>query len=205
MQHNQQYIQDDEIDLRELFKTLWESKVFIAIFTLVITLISVLYVIFKNPTPIYKGTLLVEIGEIKTQDSIVSIDNPHNLKYILEAEAEAETETETEKEEKEAEVIIPKRTDRLIQINVPDISKEKIKQRVNFLYKKLIERQNEKLKIYKEYNPTKKIGDIIFDKEPVNAVKKKLIVSVALVTGFVMSVFLVFFIGFIKNFREEQR
>ncbi|WP_323644802.1 Wzz/FepE/Etk N-terminal domain-containing protein [Aliarcobacter butzleri] len=30
---NQKYLQEDEIDLRELFKTLWKHKIFILVFT----------------------------------------------------------------------------------------------------------------------------------------------------------------------------
>ena len=189
---NNHYIEEEEIDLRELFKIIWQSKKFIILFTFVITLLSVIYVLFKNPIPIYKGTLLVEIGEIKTNDSIFPIDNPNNLKYILEAEAEAE-----------AEVSIPKKTNKLIQINVKDISKEQIENRINTLYKKLIERQNNKIKMYKDYIPTKKIGNIFIDKKVINQPKKKLIVAVSFITAFIVSIFLVFFIQFIKSFNEK--
>ena len=55
---------EDEIDLRELFKTIWAKKVFIAIFTFVITVLAAIYAYTK--TPIYEAKVLVEIGEYKT-------------------------------------------------------------------------------------------------------------------------------------------
>jgi LPS O-antigen subunit length determinant protein (WzzB/FepE family) len=36
----EKYLQEDEIDLRELFKTIWDKRFFIIIFTFIITLIS---------------------------------------------------------------------------------------------------------------------------------------------------------------------
>ena len=44
---NQKYLQEDEIDLRELFKTLWSYKKFILIFTFMITFIALIYVLLK--------------------------------------------------------------------------------------------------------------------------------------------------------------
>ena len=44
-------LNEDEIDLRELFKTIWDKRFFIIIFTFIITLISFIYVLLKNPTP----------------------------------------------------------------------------------------------------------------------------------------------------------
>ncbi|MDX4047690.1 Wzz/FepE/Etk N-terminal domain-containing protein [Aliarcobacter skirrowii] len=66
MQENR-YLQDDEIDLRELFLTLWEKKVFIILFTLVITVLATVYAYSK--TPIYEAKALVEIGEYKINNT----------------------------------------------------------------------------------------------------------------------------------------
>lgn len=59
----EKYLQEDEIDLRELFKTIWAKKVFIIIFTLVVTILAAIYA--YNKTPIYEAKALVEIGEYK--------------------------------------------------------------------------------------------------------------------------------------------
>lgn len=59
---NEVYVEEDEIDLRELFKTILDKKKFIFIFTFVITLITIIYVLFK--TPIYQVSSVIRIGYI---------------------------------------------------------------------------------------------------------------------------------------------
>ena len=66
MQENR-YIQEDEIDLRELFKIIWDKKIFIILFTLVITVLATVYAYSK--TPIYEAKALVEIGEYKINNT----------------------------------------------------------------------------------------------------------------------------------------
>ncbi|WP_151949610.1 Wzz/FepE/Etk N-terminal domain-containing protein [Aliarcobacter butzleri] len=79
---NQKYLQEDEIDLRELFKTLWKYKIFILVFTFVITILSIIYVSLKTPT--YQVTALVELGSYKTEsDQDIIIDNADNLSKKL--------------------------------------------------------------------------------------------------------------------------
>ncbi len=61
MQKNEQTI-EDEIDLKELFNTLVEKKYFIAIFTMVISVLAAIYAYTK--TPIYEVKSIVRIGYI---------------------------------------------------------------------------------------------------------------------------------------------
>jgi len=63
MQQNlteQNYYQEDEIDLKELFKILWDKKNFIISITAIITILAGIYAF--NKTPIYEATALIEIG-----------------------------------------------------------------------------------------------------------------------------------------------
>ncbi|WP_151951315.1 Wzz/FepE/Etk N-terminal domain-containing protein [Aliarcobacter butzleri] len=79
---NQKYLQEDEIDLKELFKTLWKYKIFILVFTFVTTILSIIYVSLKTPT--YQVTALVELGSYKTEsDQDIIIDNADNLSKKL--------------------------------------------------------------------------------------------------------------------------
>ncbi|MDN5115232.1 Wzz/FepE/Etk N-terminal domain-containing protein [Aliarcobacter butzleri] len=79
---NQKYLQEDEIDLKELFKTIWSYKKFILIFTFIVTVLSIIYVSLKTPT--YQVTALVELGSYKTEsDQDVIIDNADNLSKKL--------------------------------------------------------------------------------------------------------------------------
>ena len=64
---DREYIQEDEIDLRELFKIIWDKKIFIILFTLVITVLATVYAYSK--TPIYEAKALVEIGEYKINNT----------------------------------------------------------------------------------------------------------------------------------------
>ena len=70
MQQNtpeQNYYQEDEIDLKELFGILWAKKILIISITLVFTLLAGIYAF--NKTPIYEGTALVEIGNYKNNNN----------------------------------------------------------------------------------------------------------------------------------------
>ena len=70
MQNKEQII-EDEIDLRELFKTIVEKKYFILVFTLIITILAIVYV--KIKTPIYQAKAVIEIGSYKTETNEVKV------------------------------------------------------------------------------------------------------------------------------------
>lgn len=195
MQNNQNMIQENEIDLKELFLNLWKNKVFIFGFTFVVTLISVLYVSFKSYTPIYQGKLLVEIGQVfnKNNDSEL-IDYPYNLNEIIKQEVFIDSLV----------INIPKRTDNLLEIVVKNKNKSIIKKSLNKVYTFIINRHNDKTKYYEKSINTKKVGDIIINNSPINKPKKKLTVTVSFITGFILSIFLVFFIEFIRNFKNKE-
>lgn len=79
-------IQEDEIDLKELFKTLWQKRVFIVVFTLIITVLGAVYAFTR--TPIYEidstyrigfiGDKLIEKPNVLEQKLrlIFNVDNP---------------------------------------------------------------------------------------------------------------------------------
>ncbi len=79
-----QYIEEDEIDLRELWKIIVKGKITIVVLTTVITITAIIYALFKNPTPIYSGTVMIKIGEVKSNNpNQTYFDNTFNLKNIL--------------------------------------------------------------------------------------------------------------------------
>ena len=55
-------VEEDEIDLRDLFRTIWNKKLFILIFTSVVTLIAIIYAYSK--TPIFEVKSVVRVGYI---------------------------------------------------------------------------------------------------------------------------------------------
>jgi LPS O-antigen subunit length determinant protein (WzzB/FepE family) len=72
------YYQEDEIDLKELFNTLWLKKNLIIGITASITILAGIYAF--NKTPIYEATALVEIGNYKLHNT--------NNKVFLESASE---------------------------------------------------------------------------------------------------------------------
>jgi len=82
MQQNlteQNYYQEDEIDLKELFKILWLKKNFILGITATITILAGIYAF--NKTPIYQVNALVEIGNYKLHNN----NNNNNNKALLDS------------------------------------------------------------------------------------------------------------------------
>ena len=150
MENNQQrYIEEDEIDLRELFLTLWKKKVFIVLLTFIVTVSSILYVNFKPYEPVYQGKLLVEIGEVfnKNNDSKL-IDYPGNLVKIIEENLSGLISS------------IPRNTNNLIELSVSSKNKSDIKDTLTSAYDFIVNRHNEKTKLYEKFTHTKKVGDI---------------------------------------------
>ena len=198
MQENQINIQryeEDEIDLRELFKTLMDNKMMIIIITFLVTMVAIIYVFIKNPVPVYTGKVMVEVGVGVGVESIpnqVYFDNPINLKSIIEQKFSASVDT-------------PKRTNNILLISSSNINKDKIKATLKDIVSYVMEKHTEKLKLYDKYIMTKQIGDIKISDTPINKVNKKLIVTVAFVTGLILSIFIVFFLEFIRGFKEEEK
>lgn len=62
---------EEEIDLRDLFKSIWDRRVFILVFTAVLTILAIVYVNIK--TPIYEVKSVVRIGYIG--ESLVESSN----------------------------------------------------------------------------------------------------------------------------------
>ena len=253
VQNNQ--LQEDEIDLRELFLTIWSHKVFISGFTLIITLCAIIYAYAK--TPIYEVSAIVKIGSIKNSNSNNNnnnnnnlIENPNNLIQRLQLLYIDKKQKEEDTLVKEISLI--KGTENLIKIDVNTnenqngINKLKeitnniikshtkeidsyvslIKQNIKNLQQQKLELESSKNKFdgsmaikfdltskidnlnleISSYNikQTELLGDIITNEYPIKP-KKKLIVTVAFVTGLILSMFLVFFIEFIKGIRKEEK
>ena len=189
---NQKYLQEDEIDLRELFKTLWKHKIFILVFTSMVTFIALIYVLLKNPIPIYQGKMYLEIGQIQDKNfAPMSIEKVTDLAYILNLEFKVNSN-------------IPKNTFNLIEITFDNIDKNVISETLTRVKGFVLEKHKKLISFYESAIMTKQIGDITISNEPINKPKKSLIITVAFVTGFILSIFLVFFIEFVRSFKKEE-
>ena len=87
-------IEEDEIDLRDLFRTIWNKKLFIVIFTSVVTLIAIIYAYSK--TPIFEVSSVIKIasnnGELVENSTLLEkkiklIFNVDNKRVIKEDSA----------------------------------------------------------------------------------------------------------------------
>ncbi len=65
--NNTQYVEEDTIDLRELFTVLKRRKKLISLVTVIITILAIVYSLVK--TPIYEAKALIEIGNYKSLDN----------------------------------------------------------------------------------------------------------------------------------------
>ena len=185
---------EDEIDLRELIKKLWIYKYLILIFTSFITILSIIYVLQKNPTPIYKGSLYMEIGTIQDKNfQPVIIENVNDLAYILNLEFDVKA-------------VVPKEVSinkylqtKLIEISFENEDKNKIRETLEKIKDYIIEKHKKDTKYYENIIMTKQIGDIKISNEDINKPKKALIVAISFVTAFILSIFLAFLIDFVKR------
>lgn len=238
-------IEEDEIDLRELFLTLWAKRSFIIIFTLLVTICAIIYAYMK--TPIYETKLVFEVGQNPNNNNGQGyIENPRNLVEKLKIEYITSVEKSTIKSIK-----VVKGTSNMIEITAQTISNQQGKKELKAIfetikkdhdkkindYKKLLElnlsnmrkqivrldneKNNFEGKLVSKYNLMSKIDGIKLQLSPLNIKnthiigniiqkdypikpKKKLIVVVAFVTGFILSIFIVFFMQFINGFKEER-
>lgn len=189
--NNNDTIHEDEIDLKELLHIILEKKLLIIIFTLITTLLSIIYVLRLNPTPIYEGNIMIEIGEVKTDNpNQVYFDNVYNLKEVLEKKFLINVD-------------IPKRTNKILIIKSKNISKDEIKKTLNKAKRFIINRHNEKAKFFDEYIITSQIDGIKIDNEPINKPKKKFIVAVTFGTSIILSIIIIFFLNFVSQTRSR--
>ncbi|WP_419765671.1 MAG: Wzz/FepE/Etk N-terminal domain-containing protein [Arcobacter sp.] len=236
-------LQENEIDLRELFLTIWSHKIFIAYFTIIATFGAIIYTYVK--TPIYEVSAIVKIGSIKNSNHLNNnlIENPNNLVErlkLLYSEAGIKSislirGTENlikidlnASENQNGVDNLKKITSNIIKGHTKEINNyvTLIKQNIKKLQQQKLELENSKNKFdgsmaikfdltskidnlnleISSYNikQTELLGDIITNEYPIKP-KKKLIVTVAFVTGFILSIFLVFFIEFIKGIRKEKK
>ena len=133
MQQNpteQNYYQEDEIDLKELFKILWLKKNFILSITSTITILASVYAF--NKTPIYQVNALVEIGNYKLHNN--NNNNNNNNKALLDSANELVKKLnilfiDIFKNEKDRKFIItsistPKKVNNFVEIKAEAISNE---------------------------------------------------------------------------------
>lgn len=143
-QNNRRYIEEDEIDLRELYKILWDKKVFIVVFTFIVTVAAVIYAYMK--TPIYEGKMVVEIGIINSNNNNNNnnIENPNNLIKRLQMMYKNDKE-----QSKVTDISLVKGTTNLIEITVQSINNKLVISKLNEIMKDVKQVHDNKIEAYK--------------------------------------------------------
>jgi len=136
MNQEQQYIQQDTIDLRELFAVLKRRKKMIAGVTGVLTLLAVVYVLMA--TPWYEAKALIEIGNYKTNNNNkVLLENASQLSKKLNILFIDKYKEVEEKKSEVTSITVPKGQTAFIEISTLAISntlaKEEIEQIVVYV------------------------------------------------------------------------
>ena len=137
-------IQEDEIDLRELFFNIWEHKLFIFIFTTIITTFSIVYAYTK--TPIYEVTSNVQVGFIGEE----LITNPEVLQKKTEAYFQAMDSKQNSIEfvSKVTEISQPKTVKDFITIKTEAHSNDNAMERNKEVVKYIQDLNNQKIQQY---------------------------------------------------------
>ena len=267
-----QYIQmpqpeEDEIDLKELFKTIWNHKKFIILFTTIITIFAIIYSLLKKPiyeieaslqlgyinntnaklyllepfsTKIYLENIYKKDGFNKISLPTIDIKNPKHINDIYTLKIQAFSNKDAlnyldkilkDLKKKENKKITLMKDSVIKKVTILKNSNKRLETELKSLHSKLkttknsqlyatilnsisnIQTQitNNQLKIANSESillpanltNTHIIGKIKQSPYPIKP-KKRLIVIVAFVTSFILSIFLVFFIEFIKGFKEEE-
>lgn len=132
MDIQQNKLQEDEIDLRELFKTIWSRRFFVAIVTCIITAVAIVYALLK--TPIYEATALIEIGSYR------AYNNNNNINLLDDASALEKKlnvlfiDINKNKKNREAEIVsiaVPKNQNNFLDIKAESVSNELATQEIN--------------------------------------------------------------------------
>ncbi len=135
-------IQEDEIDLKELFKTLWQKRVFIVVFTFIITVLGAVYAFTR--TPIYESKVVIEIGKINNS----RIENTQNLIKKLEILYQ---DKDSEQVTKVTKINDIKKASDLLEISVQSNSNESALKKLKEIISSVKKVHTEKIKSYKSF------------------------------------------------------
>ena len=119
MENNPQYVQQDTIDLRELFAILKRRKKMIWGVTSLFTLLALIYV-FVVAKPVYEVKAMIQIGQINEK----SIDNINDIKQKLDYEYQVNVKDKEIELPRVKAISIPKKSNTILSINIHGYSNE---------------------------------------------------------------------------------
>ena len=129
--------EEDEIDLRELFKIIVKYKKFISVFVVVVTFLAGVYAFLV--TPIYQVKGLLEIGSYKSS----LLDNPQSLKTKLDVIFIKQEENIENKKNWIETISIPKHSKEFLEIVSEGFSNQLAKDKLNQVVKYIQDKHKE--------------------------------------------------------------
>lgn len=186
---------ENELDLQKLWLTLVKRKMTIFYVMLISSLLATIFTWTR--TPVYSGNVLLEIGEVVNYTQVLNnqptiilkLDEINNLKVIA-ADVTG------------ANITIPDGTTNILQISIQDTDKAKIQLKLESAIQFILSRHQEKAKLYQSTNSkikmTQVIREIQITNDPIQP-KKQLIITIALICGLILGIFLALFIEFLKS------
>ncbi|WP_029935184.1 Wzz/FepE/Etk N-terminal domain-containing protein [Thiomicrospira pelophila] len=173
--------QDDEIDLFELFQTLWQQKWLILATTLIAPILAFVFTVSQPVKPdTFQGKALIEIGAYASHDGVIhTIERPEDLSLIISKQFNAETN-------------VPRTSVKVLEIETSSIDKEssadKLQEAIDFVLQRHEKFTSSKLK-ENVIQPTQVVGQASVERVSPKD-KLKLILAVAFVLGCMLGVFI---------------
>ena len=145
--------EEEEIDLKEIIKTILRYKKFIVIFTLTITLLTTIYVYLQKP--IYKITADVEVGyyNLITKNEIIKyyfLDPYYVITYINNKYPQAKANLK-----KEMPNIPKKEVPNIIEINILNYSNKEAINNLQLILKDIHSQENKKIQSFISFKKQK--------------------------------------------------
>lgn len=175
-----------KIDLGNVFRTIYSKRLIILFFTLIISVLAIIYVYFKKNIPIYEGKVLLEVGSIYIGNSeSIGVEDRKDLFYILNNNFSIKS-------------TIPRKSSRLIELSFRSENKGRIEKKLSEAIDFIKKRHDEKLKFYKNFIMTRELNEISIGENPINKPKNLSFVLLTAFTSFLMIIFLILILESIK-------
>ena len=143
MENNTQYIEEDKIDLRELFSVLKKRKKLIWSVTGVLTVLAIVYAFFIAK-PVYEVKTMIEVGQIDSKP----IDNINNIQQKLSYEYQVNVKGKKIELPRVKSISVPKKSNSILSINIHGYSNEEAVKYIQTVIDKIETQYKEKTDAY---------------------------------------------------------
>ena len=143
MQNETQYVQQDSIDLRELFAILKRRKKLIWTVTGSLTVLAIIYTFFIAK-PVYQTSVIVELAQINKKP----VDNTNNIKQKLETVFEVNVKNKKTEFPILKSIEIPKKTSNILGLQTQGYDNASSKQKLQSILEYITNLQQKELEEY---------------------------------------------------------